>query len=334
MRIAGSKVLVTGGAGFIGGHLVEALVRRGARVRVFDDFSSGLRDNLAAVRDDVEVIEGNVLDADAVRRATEGCDVVSHQAAQLEITHAIDDPLHDLQVNTVGTLHVLDAARRAGVGKVLNASSACVYGQTDGAPSVEDRSPTRPNWAYGVSKLAAESYGRIWAEHHRLPVVSFRYAIVYGEREWYGRVLTLFLKRALDGKPPIVFGAGDQVRDFVHVDDVVRLQLAAIESDAVAGEVLNASTAIGTTIAALAALVCAVTGRDLAPRREEVPVGARSTEVDGRMRLPSELQTMLLARDKAERLLGWKPAIALRDGVAREWAWLQANRQRWTRMSY
>jgi UDP-glucose 4-epimerase len=209
-----------------------------------------------------------------------------------------------------------------------------VYGQAVDAPSHEDTSPTNPNWAYGASKLVTEKYGKIWTELHRLPVVSFRYGIVYGEREWYGRVLTIFLKRILEGKAPVVFGAGGQVRDFTYVGDLVRLHQAVLESDAADGEVLNVSTAVGTTVAQLAEACCRVTGTSLRPRREELEVGARSTEVDGRMRLPSELEVMLLDNRKAARLLGWKPEVALEEGLAREWAWLGENAGRWKVMSY
>lgn len=334
MRVAGLKVLVTGGAGFVGGHIVESLVRSGADVAVFDNFSSGLEENLAAVRSDVEVLRGDVLDREALASAMKGIDVVSHQAAQLEITHCLDDPIDDLRTNTIGTLNVLLAARDAGVSKVVNASSACVYGQAERVPQDEDGHPTNPNWAYGASKLVAEKYGRIWSETFGLPVVSLRYAIIYGEREWYGRALTIFLKRALAGKPPVVFGAGSQIRDFTHVSDVARLHREAIESDAASGQVFNVSTGVATSIAELAHAVCDVTERGLSPVHEEVPVGGRSAEVDGRMRLPAELQTMCLDPRKAERLLGWRPQVELADGLRREWAWLRENPERWSRMSY
>ncbi|GAC1352464.1 MAG: SDR family oxidoreductase [Polyangiales bacterium] len=334
MRIAGSRVLITGGAGFIGSHLTESLVSAGAKVRIFDNFSSGLRENLAHVKDDVEVVTGDILDADALGRAMKGCDVVSHQAAQLEITHCIDDPIDDLRTNTVGTLNVYIAAKNNGVQKILNASSACVYGQAVDPPSHEDRSPTNPNWAYGASKLVAEKYGKIWTDFHKIPVVSFRYAIVYGEREWYGRVLTIFLKRILEGKAPVVFGGGDQIRDFTYVGDLVRLHNAAFESDAANGEVFNVSTAAATTVKELSALVCEVTATPLKPIFEDIPVGGRSAQVDGRMRLPSELKEMHLDNAKAKRILGWTPAVTPREGIAREWAWLREHAARWQKMSY
>ena len=221
------SVLITGGAGFIGSHLVDDLLASGHRVTVFDNFSSGLRENLRT--DEVEIVTGDVLDRDAIVAAARGKDVISHQAAQLEITKCLEDPIGDLRTNLIGTLNVLEAARLAGVERTINASSACIYGQAAAPPSVEE-GPHDPNWSYGVSKLAAEKYAQVFSNDFGFPVFSLRYGIVYGPREWYGRVLTIFLKRALDGRPPVVFGAGDQLRDFVFVDDVVAVHRACMET--------------------------------------------------------------------------------------------------------
>src|SRR5690606_31912049 len=154
----------------------------------------------------IQIVEGDILDHEKLKAAMKGHHVVSHQAAQLEITHCVDDPIDDLRSNTIGTLHVFQAAVANGIEKIMNASSACVYGHPLYKPSDETKHPTNPNWAYGASKLAAEKYGQIFCELYKLPIVSFRYAIIYGEREWYGRVLTIFLKRILEGKNPVVFG--------------------------------------------------------------------------------------------------------------------------------
>jgi UDP-glucose 4-epimerase len=327
------KILVTGGAGFIGSHIVESLVRAGAHVRVFDNFSSGLRENLAPVADDVEIVEGNVLNQDALLRAAAGMTHVSHQAAQLEITHSLDDPVDDLRTNTIGSLNVLLAAKNAGVRKVVQASSACVYGQARSVPESETH-PTDPNWAYGVSKLAAEKYGLIWTQTFRIPVVSLRYAIIFGEREWYGRVLTIFLRRLLDGRPPVVFGRGDQVRDFTNVHDLVRLHNLALTSDAADGQVFNVSTGVPTTIRELASVALEIAGSPDGPMFEDIEIGERSREVDGRLRLPSELGVMCLDPSLARERLGWEPAVRLRDGLRAEWEWLKENPGRWRRMSY
>ncbi|MEO7040286.1 MAG: NAD-dependent epimerase/dehydratase family protein [Candidatus Elarobacter sp.] len=334
MKIAGADVLVLGGAGFIGSHLVRDLLERGARVGVFDDLSSGLAENLAPVAGEVEFIRGSILDSAALARAMRGRDAVSHHAAQLEITKCIDDPLGDLTTNLIGTINVLTAARDAGVKKIVNASSACVYGQNGtGGPSDEALGPTDPNWSYGASKLAAEKYAQVFAADYGLDVTSFRYGIVYGEREWYGRVLTIFLRRALAGDAPVVFGAGSQVRDFTYVGDVVEANRRALERDAQGAIALNVGTAVATSVRDLADLVCDLTGVG-APVHEQIAPGEASSLVDGRVRLPAELERMQLGNDRIARVLGFRPATRLRDGLAHEWAWLREHPQRWTVMHY
>jgi UDP-glucose 4-epimerase len=328
------SVLITGGAGFIGSHLVEDLLESGHRVTVFDNFSSGTRENLAGTIDDVEIVTGDVLDRDAIVAAARGKDAISHQAAQLEITKCMEDPVGDLRTNLVGTLNVLEAAREAGVERMINASSACIYGQAVAPPSDEDTHPHDPNWSYGASKLAAEKYAQVFSNDYGFPVFSLRYGIVYGPREWYGRVLTIFLKRALDGKAPVIFGDGDQRRDFVFVDDVVDVHRACMESPMSGASSFNVGTGIATSIADLASLVCDVTGTEARPIREDVLPGERSALVDGRMRLPAELAVMQLSPAKTERLLGRRPSTPLRDGIAREWNWLREHPDRWNEMHY
>lgn len=331
--LRGRRVLVTGGLGFIGSHIVESLVREGATVRVLDNHRTGSDENIDAVRGDVEVIRGDILDSDALRSAVRGVDMVSHQAAQLEITRAIDDPVEDLTTNTIGTLNVFRACAGAGVTRIVQASSAGVYGQAQRVPEREDDHPTEPNWAYGVSKLANEKYAAIMREVHGLEITSLRYGIVYGPREWYGRVLTIFLKRALDGESLVVFGDGEQVRDFVYVGDVVSMHNACLSDDAARHEVFNVSTGTGTSINQLADLVSEVTGRAVPVVHEDVPEGGVSSLID-RRRLPQELKTLVQSREKAERVLGWKPVTDLAAGLAREWDWLQVHSHRWSVMSY
>jgi len=328
------SVLVTGGAGFIGSHIVADLLAAGDRVTVFDDFSSGLRENLNAFDGEVEIVEGTILDADALIAAARGKDALSHQAAQLEITKCLEDPLDDMRTNLVGTINVLNAARIAGVERVVNASSACIYGQAVAPPSDEDEHPHNPNWSYGASKLAAEKYAQIFAHDYDIAVHSLRYGITYGPREWYGRVLTIFLKRLLDGKPPVVFGAGEQLRDFVYVDDVVAVHRACMETPLRGAQSFNAGTGVATSIAQLAALACEVTNSRLEVVTEHVLPGERSALVDGRMRLPSELNVMQLSPAKVERVLGVTPRVSLREGLRREWEWLRENPGRWKTMSY
>lgn len=327
-------VLVTGGAGFIGSHIVADLVNAGYRVTVFDNFSSGLHDNLAPYKDDVEVVRGDILDVDALKSATRGKAIVSHQAAQLEITKCLDDPLDDMRTNLAGTINVLEAAREAGVERMVNASSACIYGQAVNPPSDEDAGPHNPNWSYGASKLAAEKYAQIFSSDYGFPVHSLRYGITYGPREWYGRVLTIFLKRLSEGKAPVVFGEGNQLRDFTFVDDVVAIHRACIESELPGAQSFNGGTGIATSVSELARLACEVAGTGLEPVTEDVAPGQRSALVDGRMRLPSELEVMQLSPAKVERTFGLRPKVSLREGLQREWEWLLENPARWTTMSY
>jgi UDP-glucose 4-epimerase len=334
MQLAGSNIFMTGGAGFIGSHFVRDLVACGASITVYDNFSSGLDENLAGVDGPIRVVRGDILEYDDLRRAMEGHDAVSHQAAQLEITTSIGTPIYDLTTNTIGTLNVLRAIGELEIPKMVEASSAGVYGQAVSDPQTE-ADDTNPNWEYGVSKLACEKYAAIACERNpELSIASLRYAIVYGEREWFGRVLTLFLERALNGLPPVVFGDGAQVRDFVYVGDIAALHRRCFETDFDGHAVLNGSTAVGTSVLELARVVCEITGAASEPIFEDLPEGERSELVNGRMRLPSELQRMRMAYDRARALTGWEPAVDLADGLEREWKWLQDNRHRWIEMSY
>lgn len=325
---------MTGGAGFIGSHFVRDLVSAGAAVTVFDNFSTGSDENLEGVDGALTVVRGDILDYESLRDTAAGHDAISHQAAQLEITRSIGNPVFDLTTNTIGTLNVLRAAAELGIAKVVEASSAGVYGQA--VTDLQDEThPTDPNWEYGVSKLACEKYAAISCERNAdLAVASLRYAIVFGEREWYGRVLTLFLKRALEGRSPVVFGRGDQVRDFVYVGDIARLHRRCFETDFAGHLVLNGSTAVATSVLDLANMICEVVGERLEPIFDDVGEGHVSELAGGRMRLPSELQAMRMSYARAKDRLGWEPQVTLREGLEREWKWLCEHPHRWNEMSY
>lgn len=327
------KILVTGGAGFIGSHIVECLLGQGAKVTVLDNFRTGLRENLEAVADKIQLVEGSILEPKHLDKVVKGQDLISHQAAQLEITRAIDDPVEDLITNTVGTLNVFKAAVKHKVPKVVMASSAGVYGQAVEVPQHEDTHPTNPNWAYGVSKLATEKYADIFHAMNGLNIVGLRYGIVYGTREWYGRVLTIFLKRALENKPLVVFGDGKQIRDFVHVKDVVDMNMRCLQDEKADNEVFNVATSHGTNINELAKLVKKVSGKGLEIIHEQVKEGEKSKYYD-RIRLPQELKELVQAYDKAERLLGWKPTVDLEEGICEEYEWLTEHAARWQKMNY
>jgi UDP-glucose 4-epimerase len=326
------KILVTGGAGFIGSHITESLVASGHDVTVFDNFFTGRRENLLSVINDIKIIEGDICDAEAIGAACRGMDLVSHQAAQLEIFRSTDDPLWDLQVNTIGTLNVLSAAKAAGVKKVVNASSACIYGQVEGLTS--EANYPRPNWAYGVSKLAAEKYCDIYSDYHGLPVVNLRYGITYGEREWYRRVLTIMCKRAIQGQAPVIFGDGSQIRDFIYVKDLVAFHNLTLFSEKGDGMSFNVGTGIGTSIVQLAQGVIEAANLKADPIFEPTAEGQFSTLVPDKKRNTAELKVMLLDVALANKVFGWTPKTNLVDGLRNEITWARSNLDRWEKVFY
>jgi len=326
-------VLVTGGAGFIGTTVVQDLVKAGHRVRIVDNMSSpDAASNIEVLGGIAEVVHGDVTDASALDGAMVGCDAVVHLAAKLEITKSQDDPVADLWVNLVGTIRVIEACKRAGIRRLVNASSACVYGQTDGKPSSEG-DQTMPNWEYGASKLAAEKYAQIANDTGALDVTSLRFSIVFGENEWFGRVLPIFTKRALRGEPLVVFGDGTQTRDYVHVRDVSRFIVDYCIADtegATFGEAFNVSSGRGVSINKLAELV-----NDAAPGSsgtivyDTVQEGGVSDLVEGRTRLSEELEHLVLDNGKAMSV-GWTPIYSLERDIGEyvNWAWTRTT-SRW-----
>ncbi len=240
-----STYLITGGAGFIGSHLVEALVKRGERVRVLDTFATGKPENIAAFRNDIEVFETDVRDADGVRTATHGVDVVLHQAALPSVQRSVEDPLATNAVCVEGTLNVLIAARDAGVRRIVVASSSSVYGDSPTLPKIETMAQA-PRSPYAVAKLATEAYALAFAASYNLPAIALRYFNVYGPRQdphsHYAAVIPRFVTRMLRGEPPMIYGDGLQSRDFTYVADVVRANLLAAEA---AAEVTGAFNAAG-----------------------------------------------------------------------------------------
>jgi UDP-glucose 4-epimerase len=297
--------LVTGGAGFIGSNIVDALVRRGDRVRILDDFSTGRRENLAG-QGGVEVVEGDLRDAKAVERAVAGVDGVFHEAALRSVPRSVDDPLSSNEVNITGTLVLLLACRRAGVKRVVYASSSSVYGDDPTLPKVETL-PTAPISPYAVSKLAAEHYCQTFARLYGVETVSLRYFNVFGPRQnpesKYSAVIPRFLAQALAGEPLEVHGDGEQSRDFTYIDNVVQANLLAMERPGVSGEAFNVACGTRHSLLAIAEAIGAFLGRPLqrahvAPRAGDV----RHTQAD---------------IGKAERLLGYRPAVDFATGMRR-----------------
>ncbi len=296
--VTGQTVLVTGGAGFIGSHIADALVDRN-RVRILDDLSSGRR---SAVPDGAEFIEGSIEDQSVVAEATADVDLMFHEAAVVSVDRSVANPLETNAVNLDATLHLLEQARRQNA-RVVLASSAAVYGDPDRVP-VGESHPLRPNSPYGLSKLAADHYARLYTELYDVPAVALRYFNVYGpgqSAETYSGVISAFIDRTREGEPLTIHGDGTQQRDFVHVRDVVRANLAAATTREV-GRAFNVGTGVSVSIRELAELIRDVTGSD-SPIVHDDP-------------RPGDIQVSRADITAARAALDYEPAIALRDGLS------------------
>lgn len=246
-----AKILVTGGAGFIGSHIVEELLTRGFFVVVLDDLSTGKLENLPPEAESLRVIVGSILNHDTIRGAVSGCDAVIHLAAIASVQASVEDPILTHQVNFDGTLLLLEYARKAGVKRFLFASSAAVYGNaTEGA--VSEKAPVSPITPYAVDKLAGEYYLRHYYKTFGVEYTAFRFFNVYGPRQNpaspYSGVISIFAANSIVGEPLKVFGDGKQTRDFVYVKDVARILAAAIGNQAMSGKVVNIGTGESTSL--------------------------------------------------------------------------------------
>jgi nucleoside-diphosphate-sugar epimerase len=307
--------LVTGGAGFIGSNIVEALLRKGERVRVLDNFCTGDIANLAGMIDRVDIVEGDLRDADAVRRAVDGVTYVSHQAALRSVPRSVDDPLSSDAVNTHGTLQLLVAAREAKtVRRVVYASSSSAYGDSAALPKVEDQTPA-PISPYAVSKLAAEYYCRMFARLYDLETVSLRYFNVFGPRQSpeskYAAVVPLFMRAALRDEPLIVHGDGEQSRDFTYVDNVVQANLLACSAPGVSGEVFNIACNSRHSVLEIARTVEKLLGRSV--KLEHTPPRA------------GDVRHTQASVEKAERLLQYRPTVGFEEGMRRTFDHVRAE---------
>ena len=306
-----AKYLVTGGAGFIGSHIVEALVRRGDRVRVLDDFSTGKRENLDGSWEEVEFIEGSLTDADMVRDAVDGVDFVLHQGALPSVPRSVADPARSNEVNVSGTLNVLIAARDAGVRRVVYAASSSAYGDSTTLPKHEGL-PPNPLSPYAASKLAGEHYCRAFYQVYDLDTVCLRYFNVFGPRQdpasQYAAVIPKFVTMMLRGERPTIFGDGTQSRDFTYVSDVAQANLRACDApDAASGQVLNVACGERHTLLELVALLNGILGTQLAP----VLSAPR----------PGDVQHSLADIARACALIGFRPEVPFEEGLSRTVAW-------------
>jgi len=301
------KVLVTGGAGFIGSNIVQRLLDLGHAPVVLDDLSSGFAENLLP---DVPFVEADVREADAVTDAAEGCDVIVHLAASVGNARSIADPVKDSKVNVIGTLNVLQAARRHGLGRIVFSSSAGIFGELKTLPIAEDH-PQDPDSPYGASKLAAEKMCLVFNKLYGMRNICLRYFNVYGVNQRfdaYGNVIPIFADRILRGVPMTIFGDGEQTRDFVNARDVAAANIAsATAGDEVSGP-FNVGSATRVTINDLAAMMQRVAGRqvgvEFAPPR------------------PGDVRDSLAATAAAKAAFGFVPSVGLAEGLDEYMAWV------------
>jgi len=307
-------VLVTGGAGFIGSHLVEALLARGYTVRVLDDFSAGKRENLRAVQHDIELLEGSVVDPDLCRRACAGVERVWHLAAIASVPVSVNDPIHSHAVNLTGTLHLLQAAREAGVPRFVFSSSSAVYGTNPNLPYHEETLPM-PLSPYAIQKLAAEIYTRQFAALYGMETVALRYFNIFGPRQdphsQYAGVVAAFISTLLAGRTPTITGDGEQYREFVYVADCVRANLLAGFSEAreIIGGYFNIAAGYTTSINTLFSTTQQVLGTHFTPGY----IPERSGDV----------RYSAADSSKARAQLGFTPEWSLEDGLRETAAWYQ-----------
>jgi UDP-glucose 4-epimerase len=298
------KALVTGGAGFIGSHLVRALLERGDDVRVLDNFSTGRHRNLEGLEPHIEVMEGDLRSDEQVLAATRGVEVVFHQAALPSVPRSVRDPRTTAAVNVQGTLNVLLAAMGEGVRRVVVASSSSIYGNSGPLPRDEAATPD-PVSPYAVSKLAAERYCVSFSRVYSLDTVALRYFNVYGQNQdpasQYAAVVPRFISAIQSGRPVEVYGDGRQSRDFTYVADVVAANLLASEAEDVNGAVINVASGRSTTVNALAEIIGELLGREV--EKEHLP--SRSGEV----------RRSWADVGEARRRLGYEPAFTLEEGL-------------------
>ncbi|CAN5257610.1 SDR family oxidoreductase [soil metagenome] len=299
--------LVTGGAGFIGSSLAEALLAKGERVRILDDFSSGRRQNLESLKGDVEIIEGTILDPAVVARAMKDVDVVFHQAAMPSVVRSVENPQASMAVNVQGTTVVLDVARTSGVKRVVFAASSSAYGNTKALPKIETMTP-EPLSPYAVAKYTCEQLMRVFSSLYGLETVCLRYFNVFGPRQdptsQYAAVIPNFITAALKGTRPVVYGDGEQTRDFCFIENTVNANLlAGSTANKLSGEVVNIACGDRISLNQLIQIIGEVVGKKLEPDYKETRAG--------------DVRDSLASIDAARALIGYDPKVKVREGLER-----------------
>ena len=308
--------LVTGGGGFIGSHVVRGLLQREQRVRVLDNFLTGKRENLAEVASSIELMEGDIRDEKTMEAAVREVSYIIHLGALPSVPRSVENPLLTTDINVNGTVCVLNAARRHGVKRVVFASSSSVYGDSPEFPRVETQTPG-PLSPYAVSKLAGEYYHVCFYKLYGLETICLRFFNVFGPRQdptsQYSAVIPKFITAALQDRPPIVHGDGEQTRDFTFVSDVVEAVYKACHAPAAAGEILNVACARRTSLNRLLELLSDLSGKKIVPEHTAPR--------------PGDVRDSLAQISKAEKLLDYRPSVSMAEGLVQTYKWYLSQTQ-------
>ena len=304
MNLKFKKALVTGGAGFIGSHLVDGLLSEGCEVAVLDNLSTGRLSNLNQIKEHITFYKADIRDRETLEKAARNCDVIFHQAAVVSVPRTVDNPVDSAMINEMGTLFILEAARKNDVKRVVFASSSAVYGDDPVLPKHENMNP-KPQSPYAVQKLSGEFYVRLYLDLYRLETVSLRYFNVYGPRQDpsspYSGVISIFMNRACSKEAPVIYGDGNQFRDFVFVKDVVRFNLLAANTNKASGKTFNVGTGRFVRINRLWERISHLAGFNIEPEYEPPRAG--------------DIMESVASIDYAGKTLGFKPEYSFEKGL-------------------
>jgi len=316
MKLPFTNALVTGGAGFIGSHLVEALISAGCRVTVMDNLSSGNLANLKHLEGNFAFYEEDIRDAKALHVAAEKCDVIFHLAAIVSVPMTVENPIGAAAVNDIGSLLVFETARQQKVPRVVFSSSCAVYGDDPLLPKREDMTP-KPMSPYAVQKLTAEYYAKLYYDLYGIETTALRYFNVYGPRQDpsspYSGVISIFMTKALQNEAAVIYGDGNQSRDFIYVQDVAKANLLAATAQKACGQVINIGSARAIRINALWQAICTINGRSLDARYEP--------------KRPGDIKESLADIKSAKTTLGFKPAVSFEQGLESTFDWYRKKQK-------
>jgi nucleoside-diphosphate-sugar epimerase len=308
--------LVTGGAGFIGSHIAAGLAASGARVRIIDDLSTGYRENLDEIGGDIDFVEGSVADEAVLRRALDDVEIVYHEAAIPSVPRSVENPRQTHVACVEATFSLLDAARQLGVRRVVYAGSSSAYGDQPTLPKAE-RMPPEPLSPYAVAKLVGEYYGQVFSRVYGLETITLRYFNVFGPRQdpssQYSGVISRFIAALLTGEPPLIYGDGEQSRDFTYIDNVVAANLKAAETTRGIGQVINIANGERITLNKLLEELVSLTGKS-------------SVSAEYRPSRAGDVKHSLADISRAREFLGYEPQVDLRTGLGKTIDWLKQSR--------